>query len=495
MKVRVEATLPLDAESYLLERDGAAFRSFMCEEMSLLEYEITECKHEGNTTVIRINSKPDVGAWIPSSLASSIPDKFEYWDEVRYDPKLLAEPPYELQVQSEAPFLGEKGHFESRIIIEPLGPDRCRHVLEQTIEIKGMWGLGAVAKKLAKKSLQDSFAEMPALLEKWLEVRKDLLQTPDGRARLLAGRPKVQGVNWMEEHEAAIQEHAAPPKKRGKAGRRHSRGRRAIHPAPEEGAAAAGAAPPAVPSSGADETPAPLAAEAAAASVHVPAPNALATAAAGASAAIGAEMAHEQAQQAGSNAARGQEEEQGGYQDTQEAMERQGTSGTAYFSPAASLVPGASGEALPLSLSPATEQDGTAVPAAGRPRVTVQRVDRNGLPLSADGAASSSDSESTTSSSSDEAEEEPREDWATSGPWRAYYHQRGSLPLRRNHSLPPKLVQSFIPKRRPQPVQAEKLNVPGSGSQRAARGAGGSRSRRSRGLCGLRGSTGSGVAD
>jgi hypothetical protein len=39
-------------------------------------------------------------------------------------------------------------------------------VLEQKIEIKGMWGLGAVAKKLAKKSLQDSFAEMPALLEK-----------------------------------------------------------------------------------------------------------------------------------------------------------------------------------------------------------------------------------------------------------------------------------------------------------------------------------------
>lgn len=40
-----------------------------------------------------------------------------------------------------------------------------------------------------------------------------------------------------------------------------------------------------------------------------------------------------------------------------------------------------------------------------------------------------------------------QEDWATSGPWRAYYHQRGSLPLRRNHSLPPKLVQSFIPSR------------------------------------------------
>jgi hypothetical protein len=32
--------------------------------------------------------------------------------------------------------------------------------------MKGLFGLGGVAKKLAKKSLQDSFEEMPALMEK-----------------------------------------------------------------------------------------------------------------------------------------------------------------------------------------------------------------------------------------------------------------------------------------------------------------------------------------
>lgn len=32
--------------------------------------------------------------------------------------------------------------------------------------VKGLFGLGGVAKKLARKSLQDSFKEMPALMEK-----------------------------------------------------------------------------------------------------------------------------------------------------------------------------------------------------------------------------------------------------------------------------------------------------------------------------------------
>ena len=33
MRVTVSAELPLDAQAYLLERDGAAFRSWICEEV------------------------------------------------------------------------------------------------------------------------------------------------------------------------------------------------------------------------------------------------------------------------------------------------------------------------------------------------------------------------------------------------------------------------------------------------------------------------------
>lgn len=119
-----------------------------------------------------------------------------------YDPARLREPPYELVITSRAPFLGDKasmgraggegqgslagwlecvvgacpatspchlpmltppllsalhpstrrpqGRFSSRTIVEPMGPGRCRHTLEQRIETKGMLGLGAVAKRLAK---------------------------------------------------------------------------------------------------------------------------------------------------------------------------------------------------------------------------------------------------------------------------------------------------------------------------------------------------------
>lgn len=45
---------------------------------------------------------------IPGSLARSIPEKLEYFDVVSYDPARLAQPPYELAIRSEAPFLGEK---------------------------------------------------------------------------------------------------------------------------------------------------------------------------------------------------------------------------------------------------------------------------------------------------------------------------------------------------------------------------------------------------
>ncbi|PRW58862.1 CHAD domain-containing [Chlorella sorokiniana] len=228
MRVVVSADLPLDAQAYLLERDGAAFRTFMCEEMSLLEYDITRCWREGQATKIRLNSKPDVGAWIPGALAQKVPDKLEYFDEITYHPDLLpAAGPFELHIHSKAPFLGDKGKFESRVVIEALGPGRCRHTLEQTIEFKGLWGLGSVAKKLAKKSLEDSFADMPGIMAKWANIRQDLLQTPHGRERLLAGRPKIEGVSWIDEHVTSIKQGAHPHRGRGKP-HRHEGGEQAV---------------------------------------------------------------------------------------------------------------------------------------------------------------------------------------------------------------------------------------------------------------------------
>lgn len=41
---------------------------------------------------------------------------------------------------------------------------------------------------------------------RWVRVREELLLTPHGRERLLAGRPKIQGVPWIDEYVAALQQ-------------------------------------------------------------------------------------------------------------------------------------------------------------------------------------------------------------------------------------------------------------------------------------------------
>lgn len=47
---------------------------------------------------------------------------------------------------------------------------------------------------------------LPPFPRRWAEIRQELLQTPHGRERLLAGRPKIEGVPWIEEQIAAIKQ-------------------------------------------------------------------------------------------------------------------------------------------------------------------------------------------------------------------------------------------------------------------------------------------------
>lgn len=41
---------------------------------------------------------------------------------------------------------------------------------------------------------------------RWAEIRQELLQTPHGRERLLAGRPRIEGVPWIDEQVASIKQ-------------------------------------------------------------------------------------------------------------------------------------------------------------------------------------------------------------------------------------------------------------------------------------------------
>ncbi|PSC73913.1 serine threonine kinase [Micractinium conductrix] len=463
------------------------------EEMNLLEYEIVECWKEGGgaqgppATKIKLGSKPDVSAWISGPLASKLPEVLEYFDEVTYQPQALASPPYQLLVRSEVPFLGDKGRFESHILIEPVGQGRCRHTLEQTIEFKGLWGLGAVAKKLAKKSLQDTFDDLPGVIDKWLTFRQELLQTPKGRARLLAGRPHVEGVEWIDRQTAAVEGH-----KRGKAQHRHRRhGRqRADEAAAGKGrsdASGGGGAPkqgtPDV--NPAARSPFDEAAAGAPASAP-PSPPATAT--------EPAVSGEERAGGAGGCGGAGGAEE---FEDASEAHlhGEQSLGGTVWFSPATSLAPTASTEgtqpdaAAAAAVEPAAAVAGNeAVPPAAPAAQAEERRGAKGSEGGGSGGSVGGASESGYSAGSSEGSEEVEEHWGKTAPWRAYYQQHGVTPTRASHLLPDVLVERVIDLSGRRPVTVKKMGD-GKGQQAGGAPAGRGRMRRMLGACSGRHST------
>ena len=149
--------------------------------------QIVECWREGQATLIKLSSKPDVSSWVgrcgsgaaagarpggtarqppaavqptgppvcaptwgvqmPDALASKFPD-LEYQDVVRYDPHLLAQPPYELHVHSVAPFLGDKVRPPWCERRAPLLLSRVLHAAGLRVHgLHGCWGCAWVRRR------------------------------------------------------------------------------------------------------------------------------------------------------------------------------------------------------------------------------------------------------------------------------------------------------------------------------------------------------------
>lgn len=64
--------LAMDACPSIMKGGPTNLDTLLLLQMSLLEYDITSCWREGPATKTRLNSKPDVGAWIPGALAQKV---------------------------------------------------------------------------------------------------------------------------------------------------------------------------------------------------------------------------------------------------------------------------------------------------------------------------------------------------------------------------------------------------------------------------------------
>ncbi|GAB4823910.1 hypothetical protein N2152v2_010956 [Parachlorella kessleri] len=188
MRYQVEANLPIDCRTYFVERDAASFRSLLAKTLSLGEYEFVEAWSEGPVKFVKLKTKPDFSAWVPKSAAGALPlTDLEFFDIIKYDPAELEHPPYRLHT-----------NIHSTLTIEEMGPNKTRQVLEGEIKVK-VFGLGGLAERMVKSSLERTYKRLPEVVERWVEFREEVLRQPGGNQRLLLGRPSLSTIPWISE--------------------------------------------------------------------------------------------------------------------------------------------------------------------------------------------------------------------------------------------------------------------------------------------------------
>lgn len=71
-EIDVQAVLPCRAEEYFVERDSAAFRSLLAKALKLGNYRFGETWEEGGSTFVRLVTKPEIAAWVPSAVRKAV---------------------------------------------------------------------------------------------------------------------------------------------------------------------------------------------------------------------------------------------------------------------------------------------------------------------------------------------------------------------------------------------------------------------------------------
>ena len=114
-----------------------------------------------------------------------------------------------------------QAHIECELTIEEETPDTCRQTLEGNVDIH-IFGLGKVhtlpryipgggssallthsagqiAESIIADNLRKVYGGIPAIVERWVEFRNEVLKQPGGQAVLVSGRPDNHDVSWINQ--------------------------------------------------------------------------------------------------------------------------------------------------------------------------------------------------------------------------------------------------------------------------------------------------------
>ncbi|KAK9830091.1 hypothetical protein WJX72_009745 [[Myrmecia] bisecta] len=197
---KVSAVLPIPAHLFFVERDSAAFRSLVAKVMKLGCLEIVEgwTKADG-VEVYKLVTSPDLDKFVPKNLQHHLPGgSLKYTDIIEYDPRRIAQSPFKLKVTSIPPVFASRSTIKAELTIERETDTTCRQTLEGTVDIR-IFALGKIAESIIASSLKDVYSGIPAIVERWVAFRNEVLKSPNGHEVLVHGRPKNTEVAWIND--------------------------------------------------------------------------------------------------------------------------------------------------------------------------------------------------------------------------------------------------------------------------------------------------------
>lgn len=197
MHFKVSAVLPTDARTYLIERDSAALHAFVMQTQNLGASDIQEHWSNGDAQNYRLATLPDTDHFVPKQLREILPKHLEC-TLYGFTPYGHAHPrtiPFVQQIYCSPPVAAQKTKMECTLTINAINEAQCRQTLEGDICVS-IAGVGPIAERIVCTSLQDTYAQLPDVIQRWCRFRDQVVKQPGGQELLLQGSPSSE-KDWL----------------------------------------------------------------------------------------------------------------------------------------------------------------------------------------------------------------------------------------------------------------------------------------------------------
>lgn len=127
------------------------------------EFTLLELKEDDNEVFRRTRSTPKMD--VPGPVQKVLGSNFQFTEETRYDKRSQRG-----SFKGIPSTMADKLKTEGTMRCEPLGANRCRRVIEVTVEAKVMM-IGGLLESTAEKNMRDSYDKSAVFMNKWIKEK------------------------------------------------------------------------------------------------------------------------------------------------------------------------------------------------------------------------------------------------------------------------------------------------------------------------------------